>query len=586
MLTGVNEMSFRNQLIDYMNEIGCSSKDLSLACGLSTSSISRYRSGDRKPPTSSKHIRQIAEGLCKLARDHGLIDFDSPSRVAQNLVNSINKSPFIFDYTSFRKNFSELVQKLNIDQVAVSQYLGYDDVFVAGLLKGKRQPAEPALLVDLITEFVVKTHNSDSEKEILSEVTGLDIDDIRSEEDFYNALHYWLNTTQNDHRRSAATLVEAINAYDPTSAEIHFSSNRYDGVPLQNTWKELPANEFITDASLFPDAELAFIESLKDLEPGSTVFIYNDYSFRLLDSDSEHSDKWKYGLATALKKGITVNIVLNIDMPFKAVLANFEKWLPFFMTGHMFPYYVKGAQSSIFNHVLLVSDKCAIFGESVIRNHNFGTYCLMSDEARIAEMKERAALIMNKALPLLDIYSKDSSDEMVKRITNDIAVPGDKRAIVTSVPLFLANDSLIEKILENNDLPEEEKTFIRYICRAERINSDVALKSGPVDLSIVKFTKEAFEQINPCLLPYVRTEKEMHYSYEDYCEHLKQAEEYVSKKKNFRLTYVKNSYTNIQILVHRGKFVLVAKVSEPHTLFVMKHPKLFKAFEDMLFPEG
>ena len=579
-------MSFRNQLIEYMNQVGCSSKDLSLACGLSTSSISRYRSGDRKPPTSSKHIRQIAEGLCKLAREHGVIDFESPNCVAQNLVSSINKSPFIFDYSSFRINFSELVSALDIDQVAVSRYLGYDDVFIAGLLRGKRQPAEPAMLVDLIAEYIVKNHCSDSDRETIAEIIGADLEDLESDTGYYNSLHYWLNTTQNDHRRTVSTLLDAIDSYDFSSAAEYFDSDRFGGKPLQTVWPDIPDNEYITDPKLFSAAELAFIDSLKDLDPGSSAFIYNDYTFRLLSGESELSEKWKYGLAQAFKKGVRVNIILNIDAPFKTVLSNFEKWLPFFMPGYMFPYYIKGAQSSIFNHILLVSDKCAVLGESAMRKSSFGTYCLMGAKDRLDEMKERVSLIMEKALPLIEIYGKSAIPNLANRIVRDITEPGDKRTIVTSLPLFLASDSLISKIIDENGLSETEKEQLLYYCRAERINSDVSTKNSSLDMSIVKLSKEFFESTRPNLLSSLLLGRDLKYSYDDYCEHLKQAEEYVARKKRFRLTYIKSSYTDIQILVHKGKFVLVVKLSDPCTCLVMKHPKLFKAMEDIIFPEN
>ncbi|MBR2670941.1 MAG: helix-turn-helix transcriptional regulator [Oscillospiraceae bacterium] len=580
-------MSFRSQLIEYMNQVGCSSKDLSLACGLSTSSISRYRSGDRKPPTTSKHIRQIAEGLCKLAREHGIIDFETPNRVTQNLVSSINKSPFIFDYTSFRANFSELVSSLDIDQVAVSRYLGYDDVFVAGLLRGKRQPAEPAMLVDLITEYIVKNHSSDSEKEIIADIIDADTADIESDTDFYNSLHYWLNTTQNDHRRTVSTLLDAIDAYDVSSAKEFFDTDKFKGKPLQNVWPTIPDAEYITDPELFPEAELAFIDSLKDLEPGSSAFIYNDYTFRLLGAGgTERSEKWRYGIGQALKKGVRINLILNIDSPFKTVLANFESWLPYFMTGNLLPYYVKGSQSSIFNHVLLVSDKCAVLGESLMRKFTFGTYCLMSAKDRLDEMKERASLIMEKALPLIEILGQSAIPDLAKRIVRSITDSGNKRAVVTSPPLFLASDSLIDKIIDENNLSEEEQEQIRYYCRAERLNSDVATRNSSIDMSVVKLSKEFFESSRPRLLASALIGKEISYSYEDYCKHLEQAEEYVARKKRFRLTYIKSPYTNIHILVHKGKFVLVTKTNDPVTCLVMKHPKLFKAIESILFPEN
>ena len=53
-------MTFCEQLNTYIKQIGCSSKELVNASGLSTSVISRYRRGDRRPNIRGETISSIS----------------------------------------------------------------------------------------------------------------------------------------------------------------------------------------------------------------------------------------------------------------------------------------------------------------------------------------------------------------------------------------------------------------------------------------------------------------------------------------------------------------------------------------------
>ena len=60
-------MTFYEQLNKYIKQIECSSKDLVISSGLTSSVISRYRRGDRTPSLKSKQLEQLTDGLYKLS---------------------------------------------------------------------------------------------------------------------------------------------------------------------------------------------------------------------------------------------------------------------------------------------------------------------------------------------------------------------------------------------------------------------------------------------------------------------------------------------------------------------------------------
>ena len=80
-------------------------------------------------------------------------------------------------------------------------------------------------------------------------------------------------------------------------------------------------------------------------------------------------------------------------------------------------------------------------------------------------------------------------------------------------------------------------------------------------------------------------EKEVIYTWEDYQEHLRLIQEY--KKQHANYDFIKNTspaFRNIQIYIHEKKWVMVSKNKTPAIHFLIRHPKMRNAFENMVVP--
>ena len=62
-------MEFKDVLNRYMERTGCSARDLAERSGLSTATISRYRSGDRVPEADSRQLENLAKGIAAIAAE-------------------------------------------------------------------------------------------------------------------------------------------------------------------------------------------------------------------------------------------------------------------------------------------------------------------------------------------------------------------------------------------------------------------------------------------------------------------------------------------------------------------------------------
>ena len=75
------------------------------------------------------------------------------------------------------------------------------------------------------------------------------------------------------------------------------------------------------------------------------------------------------------------------------------------------------------------------------------------------------------------------------------------------------------------------------------------------------------------------------YNYEEYLEHLTDTQKYMSSHGNYKILNNKtNTFRNINITIHSGKWVMISKNTHPAIHFVIHHPKLRDAIENFIAP--
>ena len=81
------------------------------------------------------------------------------------------------------------------------------------------------------------------------------------------------------------------------------------------------------------------------------------------------------------------------------------------------------------------------------------------------------------------------------------------------------------------------------------------------------------------------SEKGLRYTYQEYLQHLAATRQFAEDHAGYDLhTDAVHTFKNIQIQVNMGKWVIVSKNNAPSIHFVIKHPKMIRAFEDFCKP--
>ena len=572
-------MTFCEQLNTYIKQIGCSSKELVNASGLSTSVISRYRRGDRSPNIRGKQLVQLADGLYELSSFKKLnITRDE---IYSNLSSSLNDVSIDFEQLS--KNFNELIATLNINMSELSRFSSYDASLLSKIRTGNKTPSKPKIFIENVCGFVVKKYKLEDDKKAVAILIGCNLKDLKDNSSYYNKLFKWFSTNLVPANNYIDDFLNNLDKFDLNEyiKAIHFDEMKVPTIPFYKA-----TSKTYYGIEEMKKGELDFFKATVLSKNNEPVFMCSDMPMEDMAQDVEFGKKWMYAIAIMLKKGLHLNIIHNVDRPFNEMMLGLESWLPIYMTGQVSPYFLKGLQNNIYCHFNYVSGVAALYGECINGYHDKGKYTLTTNKNDISYYKTKAQCLLGKATSLMDIYKADSQNSFNAFLSSSIKIKASRRRILFSLPIHTISNNLLFKILKHNNVSAENIKAIQESVKFQKEIFKNTIEQNVIEDEISILSKEEFGKVKPFLfLADIFYDKKIYYTYEDYLEHINLTKKYEKENKNYKLSINNNNtFKNIQILVCEKNWVMISKANSPSIHFVIHHPKLRNAIENFIPP--
>ena len=573
-------MTFNEKLTEYMDTLDCTAKMLSESSGLSAATLSRYRSGERIPDAGSENLSCLVKGIVQLADKKGIsgLTIQTVTDDFAPYVKSKNTG-----MENLQKNLDTLFTVLSVNISGLARSLNYDASYISRIRNGQRQPANPQQLITGISHFVVRHYQEDSQKSLIAEILGCSPEDLANPGNYQTILCNWLANGTNHSKDQITSFLEKLDEFnlDEYICAIHFDELKVPSVPFQ-----LPTSKNYFGLQEMMDSELAFLKATvlsKSMEP---VTMYSDMPISEMAKDPEFPKKWMFGMGMMIKKGLHLNQIHNIDRSFDEMMLGLESWIPMYMSGQISPYYLKNTQGTVFSNLLKVSGSAALTGEAINGYHAEGRYYLTNNKNEVAYYKKRAERLLSKAAPLMEIYRADRAQAYNFFLNEDTKKEGTRYYILSAFSLHTLSEDLLDRILCHNQIPQVEQEQIRQYISDQKAMANIILSHSSITEEIPVLSRAEFEQ-SPMVLPLsgLFYEKEILYRWEDYTEHLQLVHEYRKHNSNYHIVEnTASAFRNVQIYIHEGKWVLVSKNKTPAIHFLIRHPKMRHAFENMVIP--
>lgn len=584
--TKENNMIFSEVLNDYMQMLGISSTMLSERSEISTSSISRYRAGEREPAYDSKYLDQLIDSIYEISLEKNIkIDKEDMSKKMRTSLSSY----LGISYDQYLSNLSSIMKTFDIKVNSVAKFLSYDPSHISKILSGQRRPGNVSTFTNDISEYLTSRLASSKDYEKLGNLLGNESVQKMDDTEMQEYITYWIKNYTPTHFDSEANTNDAtsfLKNLDSFNLEeyiraIHFNDIKVPTLPLQ-----IPQTKSYYGVEQFKEAEINFFKITALSKARGPITMYSDMPMVEMSKDRTFIKKWMFGLAAILRKGLTLNVVHKIDRPWEEMMLGLEAWIPIYMTGQLKPYYMEQYPTNVFNQLLYVSDACALQGEAVIGHHEEGKYYLTSKKQDLKYFKTRSNQMLESCKPLMDIYNSKRAKEFHDTVKKLTGINGnDYKIVSSSLPLYTLSDELLDKVLTRTYADDNitKKKLKDYFKKRKKFYESI-IKENKVYEEIPIISKDEFKN-HPMNLPFYSAflSESIQYTYEEYLEHLRLTREF--KHENLTTKETTNApFRNIQILILSGKYVIVSKNTSPAIHFVIYHPRLVNAIENMTIP--
>ena len=553
-------MEFNEILKKYMKEFKCTSKELSKASNISETIISRYRTGNRIP--NQTNLNKLIDGLTKLSNE---------KYSKEEITNTFKtvEVPVSIDFEKVIPNLNKMIDYLKINVNELSKNLNFDASYLSKIRKGNRVPHNKEAFLNSFSNYVYKRYNN----ETLSSLINIDNEEMKPE----LIKHYLINNVENADNEINNFLkkVDDFNLSDYIKA-IKFDKLKVPVIPFY----QIKSKNYYGIEEM-KKGELAFFKGTVFSSSKEPIFMCSDMPMEDMAKDLNFGKKWMFGIAMCLKKNLHLNIIHNINRPFNEMMLGLESWIPIYMTGQISPFYFKDIKTNIYNHLNYVSGSIALTGECINGYHNLGKYYITSNKNEVSYYKEKANKLIEKASPLMEIYTINNQKDYQTFLENDKKINTNRKRYLSSLPLFTISDNLLTSILEKNKLTNNEiKNIINY-KNTELDKYLSIIKENNLTDNINTITEDNFAKEEIYLtLENLDIDKKIKYDYPDYEKHLLETKEFAKKHKNYHLVNLDDkTFNNITITILEDNYVIISKNFNPLIHFVIKHPKLRNAIE-------
>ncbi len=560
-------MKFNELLNKYLEEFNCSSKTLSELTNISPAVISRYRSGERTPAIDSKQLESIIKAIKQI----------SNKKYKEEDIEKEFKSIFQktdFDYDNFSKNLNELINTLKINIKDMSKYTLCDASSISRIRYGKTKPSEPIEFASKIASYVTNKYANETDITKIEKLTNND------GENLYNKVFKYL--TNKEENKNNDMIKSFLNNLDKFNLNDYIKAIKFDELKVPTVPFYITKTKNYFGLEEMKKAELDFLKGTVLSKNNEDVFMCSDMAMEDLAKDIDFSKKWMFGIACLLKKGIHLNIIHNLDRPFNEMMLGLESWIPLYMTGQINPFYFKDISTNIYHNLTYVSGTLALAGECINNFHKDGKYFLTSNKKEVDYYKTKSNNLLKKANNLMNIYKEENSKSYNLFLDDYLNKDGDRKRILSSLPLFTMSDDLLNEILKNNKVPKKGINKIINYKNEEFNKYNNLLKNNNINDIIYILSKEEFNKNVPSLsLSNIFYDKKIKYSYETYLKHLKETKRFANKNNNYILNisdYL--TFNNISITIFDKKQIIISKEENPTIHFVIKHPKLVNAINN------
>ena len=582
-------MTFSEYLNECIAQIGCNASELARSSGLSQAVISRYRSGDRIPSLGSEQLARIILALSQLS-ESGNCRPVTEAELRDRFHEILRDEPGSVFLSA--QSLNDIIASTDVNIKKLSQAISYDPSYLSRIRSGQRRPSNPITFARGVIRYLLQNCDPKQLRQVTARLSDKSPDLLESEEELVRALEgllilHWSSLPEGSvfQEESSASALHFVRQVGDFRLEDYIGAIDFDTIQASPSEIHLPTAKTCYGIEEMKQCELEFFRLTILSGSKEAIWMCSDMGMEDMARDLEFGKKWMLALTAAAKKGLRLNILHTLDRPVNEMMLGLESWIPLYMTGQVFSWYLPGSRDKVYSHLHYVSGAAALAGECIRGHHDNCRYYLTRSKKEIAFYRSYSMQLFDCAKPLMTVFTKEDSTRFTSFLASSVSIPGPRRMILSSPPMCSISEDLLHRIIERSGNTVQEEAIMT--CRAaEHRHLDIIMKRDRVEIEMCAISREEFDRHPVTLsLSYQFLEHDIHYTWEEYQEHIAQTIALVHEYPLCSISVTQQAgFRNIRIHSLKGHWAMVSRDTSPAIHFVIRHPKLRTALENLHLP--
>lgn len=397
-------MSFASVLESYCTSLNCTNVEIAQQCGISASSLSRYRNGSRVP-TSRDAVENLARGIAELSSNPASDGVLAQAEVAVAL-DAARKGLRIVGM-SFGERLNKLMSTLGLHNADIARIAKVDPSYISRIRSGDRTPTDPESLARVCANLAAHRCLYDGALEQVSSLVKKTAETAQRQDpgiDLEAALQDDIMAWLLGGEVAASDIAETRQLFDWID-QFDFASY-VAGLqePVDVPEPDLtPRSWFSSEKSDMRKAELEFL-NIAAYTHASDVYLVNDMPLPETVADHGFLSEHARAVERTVRNGANVHVVHSSERPFAESIIILRDWMPLYMTGRVTPHFLWGLSNRVFYHENCVCDTCALSAEAVLGHQSEGRHFLSLLPDDIAYYQRKIGFIMERVVDLFEVY--------------------------------------------------------------------------------------------------------------------------------------------------------------------------------------
>lgn len=430
---------FQERIKELFDTLNASNQEIARCADCTPSSISRLRSGARKPSPQSPTVDKLVTGVIHYATLHGKMseldtligecasDEQLDTAIRKWLYADEKETDYVIGsdgeistpFPTFGEKLNMIMLLTNLSNIRLSRLVNVDSSYISRFRNGIRTPKSNPELFDRICQTLFEQLDAMEALPELGRMMNTSFDAFMNQDgiinrgELYLHFHAWMGDFSSADHATIRHLLGTIDTFSPNlnitipPLEDIISDDIYEGSDVE-----------YRGITGLQNAVLRFLGHAVR-EHYEELLLYSDQGMEWLVSDPSFLAKWSALMALSTRQGTRIKIIHNIDRDIMEMIEAVESWLPLYVSGMVESFYSRKNNGNRFRHtIFLCPGKACIAACHPVNMDNQSIYGYFTEPSHLEFFMQSFQCLMDDCAPLVNIHHgvfAENDEEIISR---------------------------------------------------------------------------------------------------------------------------------------------------------------------------